>query len=562
MDLCRDWIGPDARRRAARHRARRRPSSLDGRRHLRGSRPAGRSTRTATATSWPPRRVLFDVTGPDGDRLLYATDTGPLPPTRRSTRLDGPFDVVLLDETFGDTTDHGTGHLDLATLPAVAGRPPRVRGGHADHGRRRHAPEPPQPADARCCAVGSPPSASRLLDDLDVIDTAMPGGGLARRAPRPRRGALGQVGATPSGSPPSAAGTSPTSRRRGSDPTTPSGQHRVAAHRERRPAALDHPRDDRRRRRPRRRPGAARSCSSTASPCGSPRSSTTSTRGARTRPGTRTRCRRTRPRGSSTLVAALADVHAPTSSSCPTRSGMGVVPATASGRLFRDLLGILNMQVAPPATRRPSSSPGIADPARAAREDRHARMPADQRPATRRGRRSGRAARQARLTKPAGALGRLEAASIWMSAVQGQCPPSPFRRPALVIFAGDHGVARTAGHVGLPARGHRPDGGQLRDGRRGGQRARPPDGCDRARRRRQRRRRPVLPGRHRPGRSAPGASVARSGIDRPRGRHDRRRGVRTPSRSAARSPTRRPTPGRTSSSPATWASATRRRRPR
>lgn len=60
------------------------------------------------------------------------------------------------------------------------------------------------------------------------------------------------------------------------------------------------------------------------------------------------------------------------------------------------------------------------------------------------------ATRQARLTKPAGALGRLEAASIWMCAVQGQCPPQPFTRPALVIFAGDHGVARTAGTSAYP----------------------------------------------------------------------------------------------------------------
>lgn len=60
------------------------------------------------------------------------------------------------------------------------------------------------------------------------------------------------------------------------------------------------------------------------------------------------------------------------------------------------------------------------------------------------------AERQSRLTKPAGALGRLEAASIWMSAVQGTCPPTPFTRPALVIFAGDHGVARTAGTSAYP----------------------------------------------------------------------------------------------------------------
>lgn len=53
-------------------------------------------------------------------------------------------------------------------------------------------------------------------------------------------------------------------------------------------------------------------------------------------------------------------------------------------------------------------------------------------------------ARQLTLTKPTGALGRLEELSAWICAVQSACPPAPFRRPALVVFAGDHGVARTA----------------------------------------------------------------------------------------------------------------------
>lgn len=59
-------------------------------------------------------------------------------------------------------------------------------------------------------------------------------------------------------------------------------------------------------------------------------------------------------------------------------------------------------------------------------------------------------ARQARLTKPAGALGRLEDASIWMASVQGTCPPRPFTTPSLVILAGDHGIARAAGTSAYP----------------------------------------------------------------------------------------------------------------
>lgn len=52
--------------------------------------------------------------------------------------------------------------------------------------------------------------------------------------------------------------------------------------------------------------------------------------------------------------------------------------------------------------------------------------------------------RQDRLTKPTGALGRLEEISVWAAGVQGQCPPHPFADVRVVVFAGDHGVARTA----------------------------------------------------------------------------------------------------------------------
>jgi adenosylcobinamide kinase/adenosylcobinamide-phosphate guanylyltransferase len=60
--------------------------------------------------------VLYDVTGPGG-RLLHATDTGPLPdPTVEAVR-GAAYDVVLMEQTFGDHTTHGTDHLDLVTFP-------------------------------------------------------------------------------------------------------------------------------------------------------------------------------------------------------------------------------------------------------------------------------------------------------------------------------------------------------------------------------------------------------------------------------------------------------------
>ncbi len=52
------------------------------------------------------------------------------------------------------------------------------------------------------------------------------------------------------------------------------------------------------------------------------------------------------------------------------------------------------------------------------------------------------AERLAALATPAGALGRLGEAAVWLAAVQGRVPPEPLRNIRLVIFAGDHGVAQ------------------------------------------------------------------------------------------------------------------------
>ncbi|MDQ4084653.1 MAG: MBL fold metallo-hydrolase, partial [Actinomycetota bacterium] len=74
----------------------------------------------AAAHAAPGGALLYDVTAPDGDRLLYATDTGPLGADDVAAIGDGtPYSVVLLEETFGDHTSHGTDHLDLGTFPRV-----------------------------------------------------------------------------------------------------------------------------------------------------------------------------------------------------------------------------------------------------------------------------------------------------------------------------------------------------------------------------------------------------------------------------------------------------------
>src|SRR5438309_6559886 len=49
-------------------------------------------------------------------------------------------------------------------------------------------------------------------------------------------------------------------------------------------------------------------------------------------------------------------------------------------------------------------------------------------------------ARQDRLTKPRGALGRLEALSVQLAGIAGACPPPVPAPSAVVVFAADHGV--------------------------------------------------------------------------------------------------------------------------
>ena len=49
--------------------------------------------------------------------------------------------------------------------------------------------------------------------------------------------------------------------------------------------------------------------------------------------------------------------------------------------------------------------------------------------------------RQLQLTKPTGALGRLEDLSVWLAGVQGSCPTRPLEQVRVVVFAGDHGIA-------------------------------------------------------------------------------------------------------------------------
>ncbi len=106
---CRPWLAPDA------------PVELVAVQPGGTLRLRGYDVRVLPADHEVPA-VLYDVTGPDGARLLYATDTGPLPEAAVEAVAGARFDVALLEETFGDEREHGTRHLDLATFPAQLDR--------------------------------------------------------------------------------------------------------------------------------------------------------------------------------------------------------------------------------------------------------------------------------------------------------------------------------------------------------------------------------------------------------------------------------------------------------
>lgn len=107
VDACRMWVAPDS-------PVRFHPVAAGDRLRL-----GEYDVRVLAAQHGPPgSAVLYDVTTDTGQRLLYATDTGPLPDETVEAVRGAAFDVVLLEETFGDQVDHGTDHLDLPSFAA------------------------------------------------------------------------------------------------------------------------------------------------------------------------------------------------------------------------------------------------------------------------------------------------------------------------------------------------------------------------------------------------------------------------------------------------------------
>jgi adenosylcobinamide kinase/adenosylcobinamide-phosphate guanylyltransferase len=115
----------------------------------------------------PDDAVLYDVTGPDGGRVLYATDTGVLPEQTVEAVRGRAFDAVLL-ELAGTPIPS---HLSLDTWPAQVARlrevgaiveTTQVLAIHLGH----HNP-PPDELDRQLAAHGA-----RAARDGQLVDTA------------------------------------------------------------------------------------------------------------------------------------------------------------------------------------------------------------------------------------------------------------------------------------------------------------------------------------------------------------------------------------------------------
>ena len=339
MDLCRDWLGPDSM--VELH-------VLEPRQSVELETSAGTYLVRALAAQhahgdgdvMAEEALLYAVTAPDGHRLLYATDTGPLGAAALGL-LDRPFDAVLIDETFGDKSDHGTGHLDLQALPGALGSLREcgavipttvVAATHLSH----HNPPSPVLRE-RLAALGV-----ALVADLDVIDTGVPGGGLARRhlligGARSGKSALAERLAGDHAAVTYVATS-------GHRPDDAEWQHRVALHRDRRPAHWSTVES-----------ADVAAVLASASPGSivlvdclalwltAQLDDLDAWRRADDGRADEVRAEATK------LIDALVDALARCSADVllvTNEVGMGVVPATSSGRLFRDLLGIVNVRVA------------------------------------------------------------------------------------------------------------------------------------------------------------------------------------------------------------------------
>lgn len=116
LAACGDWVGPDD---PVRFTAVTAGDELD----LPGCRGDYRVRVLAAAhgADLGGEAVVYDLAGHDA-RILWATDTGPLPDETHAAIAGVGFDALFLEETFGTRTGHGTQHHDLQTFAATLAR--------------------------------------------------------------------------------------------------------------------------------------------------------------------------------------------------------------------------------------------------------------------------------------------------------------------------------------------------------------------------------------------------------------------------------------------------------
>lgn len=335
LDLCRDWLAPDS-------LVRLNPVEPGATMSL--TTPAGEYRVTALPAAHAHgdgdvlalEALLFAIDAPDRSRLLYATDTGPLP-TDTMAMIGGRVDAVLIDETFGDHRTHGTGHHDLGTLPGtldalrdsgVIDDSTQVVATHLSH----HNPSSRE-LRPRLEVLGV-----NLPDDLDVIDTAHRRRGrhtLVLGGARSGKSTFAEQRAAQHGAVTYLATG-------GARPDDAEWAERVAAHRARRPESW---------RTVESTDVAAHVRTATSGDvllvdCLALWLTAVLDDADAWRPDApAAEVRAEALRAVDDLVEAL-DSSPATVILVSNEVGMGVVPATASGRLFRDLLGITNARVA------------------------------------------------------------------------------------------------------------------------------------------------------------------------------------------------------------------------
>lgn len=113
LDVCRPWVGPDD------------PVSF---------RPVSAGDRITVGCYdvrvLPARHrvfrdgdaVLYDITGPDGARILWASDTGPWEDAWFEAVRGAAYDGVFLEETLGHREEISAYHLGLSRFAAMATR--------------------------------------------------------------------------------------------------------------------------------------------------------------------------------------------------------------------------------------------------------------------------------------------------------------------------------------------------------------------------------------------------------------------------------------------------------